>query len=98
MRGGRAHNAFAAARVVVRAPSDPISEISLFAPMGFGMVLYRNPHASAAIVKTAKYIIRKDSPTRHLGKSENKGGYWDAVSVGRLNGVTSATLPRRLFG
>ena len=44
---------------------------SLFAPMGFGMVLYRDPYASAAIVKTAGYIIRKDSPD--LGKYSLEG-------------------------
>ena len=39
---------------------------NLFSPMGFGMVLYREARATAAIMKTAQYIIRKTSPD--LGK------------------------------
>ena len=31
-------------------------------------------------------------------ENENKGGSWDAVSVGSLDGAKSATLPGRLFG
>lgn len=44
---------------------------SLFAPMGFGMILYRSPHSVAAITKTAEYIIRKGSPD--LGKFSVEG-------------------------
>ena len=44
---------------------------SLFSPMGFGMVLYRHPHAIKPIAKTAQYIIRKDSPD--LGRYSLEG-------------------------
>ena len=44
---------------------------SLFAPMGFGMALYRSPYAARAITKEAEYIIRKGEPD--LGKFSLEG-------------------------
>lgn len=44
---------------------------SLFAPMGFGMILYRSAHSVAAITKAADYIIRKGSSD--LGKFSVEG-------------------------
>uniref|UniRef100_A0A7S2HXV1 Carrier domain-containing protein n=1 Tax=Haptolina brevifila TaxID=156173 RepID=A0A7S2HXV1_9EUKA len=44
---------------------------NLFSTMGFGMVLFRSPHAVKVISKAAQYIIRKDS--EDLGKFTLEG-------------------------
>ena len=43
----------------------------LCAPMGFGIVLFRSPHAVSAITKVAQYIVRKDS--EDVGKHTLEG-------------------------